>query len=121
MEIIKLFDSELNLMEILWRKGTCTAKEASLLAVEEIGWNKNTTYTILKKLVEKGAIERMEPGFVCHTLITKEQVQLEEAKNLVTKLFDGSVHKLFATFLQSEHLSQEELDKLKDLIEKQGE
>ena len=45
-----LFDSEAKVMEILWRQGTISAKEISLIAAETIGWNKNTTYTVIKKL-----------------------------------------------------------------------
>ena len=59
---MKLFDSELRLMELIWANDGCTAKELSLLAADQIGWNKNTTYTILKKLVAKEAVERIEPG-----------------------------------------------------------
>ena len=58
MEKIILFDSELRLMEIIWIKAPVSAKALSLIATEEIGWNKNTTYTVLKKLVEKKAVER---------------------------------------------------------------
>lgn len=78
MEEIKLFDSELKLMELLWSSGPTNAKSLSLLAEETIGWNKNTTYTVLKKLIEKNVIKREEPNFVCIPLITKDQVRVAE-------------------------------------------
>ena len=71
----KLFDSEAKVMEILWEKGTLSAKEISLIASESIGWNKNTTYTIIKKLEAKGFIRRDEPGFICTPLVSKEEMQ----------------------------------------------
>ena len=63
---MKLFDSEWKVMEVLWQDGDTTAKELSLRLADSAGWNKNTTYTVIKKCVEKGAIERREPNFLCH-------------------------------------------------------
>ncbi len=119
MEKIKLFDSELRLMELIWQQNEIiTAKQISQIAGKIIGWNKNTTYTVLKKLVGKGAIKRVEPHFRCHPLITKEQVQLEETRNLIDKLYDGSLKMFFSAFLKKEHLSEEEIADLKDIIHK---
>ena len=61
---LKLFDSELKVMETLWKHGDCTAGQMAKLLKEEIGWNRNTTYTVIKKCIEKGAIERCEPNFM---------------------------------------------------------
>ena len=63
---IKLFDSELKVMDVLWKEGDKTAKQISDILKEEIGWNMNTTYTVIKKCMAKGAIERSEPNFMCH-------------------------------------------------------
>ena len=57
---MKLFDSEWKVMEVLWQENDRTAKEISLRLADSIGWNKNTTYTVIKKCIEKGAIERRE-------------------------------------------------------------
>ena len=82
----KLFDSEAKVMEILWEKGTLSAKEISLIASESIGWNKNTTYTIIKKLEAKGFIRRDEPGFMCTPLVSREEIQKNEASTLLNNL-----------------------------------
>ena len=121
MEQIKLFDSELKLMELIWPRFPISAKEISILANEEIGWNKNTTYTILKKLVAKNALRRDEPDFICTPLITKEQVQRDEAGTLINKLFDSSKKAFFSSFIGKEKLSKDEIDELKRIIEKHGE
>ena len=86
-------------------------------AAARAGWNKNTTYTVIKKCIDKGAIERREPNFVCHALISKQQAQTEEAQSLVDKIFGGSAELLFASLLSDRSLSKEELDRLKALVE----
>lgn len=118
MEPIKLFDAELRLMEIVWAHAPVTAKQVSLIAAEEIGWNKNTTYTVLKKLVQKGAVRRGEPGFLCTPLITREQVGAAETRRIIEKLYEGSAKAFLASFLEKERLSSRERTELKALIEK---
>lgn len=113
----KLFDSELKLMELLWENEGATAKELAVLAADSIGWNKNTTYTVIKKLMAKGAIKRTEPNFVCHSLITREEVGQAEARKVLSSFFGGSVRMLFSSFMADGTLSAEEADELKKLID----
>lgn len=115
----KIFDGELKLMELIWRCGTVSAKELSLLAEKEIGWNKNTTYTVAKKLETKGYIKREEPGFLCTALVSKEEIAKSETRSLVNRLFGGSKKALFSSLLEDEKLTKEEIDELKEMIEKQ--
>lgn len=116
---MKLFDSEWKVMEVLWQENDRTAKEISLRSADSIGWNKNTTYTVIKKCIDKGAIERREPNFVCHAAITKRQAQKEEADSLVDKVFGGSAELLFASILSDRSLSKDELARLRALVEAQ--
>ena len=113
---IKLFDSELKVMDVLWKEGDKTAKQISDILKEEIGWNMNTTYTVIKKCVAKGAIERSEPNFMCHALIAKEAVQEAETDELINKIYDGSADKLFAALLGRKRLSKEQIDKLRQIV-----
>lgn len=113
---IKLFDSELKVMDILWRKGDQTAKQIADLLREETGWNVNTTYTVIKKCVAKGAIQRTEPNFLCHPLLPKTEVQKAETDELIGKLFDGSADKLFSTLLGRKKLTAEQLTALKEIV-----
>jgi BlaI family penicillinase repressor len=117
MEIIKLFDSELKLMEIVWAHEPVSAKQLSILAAGAIGWNKNTTYTIIKKLIDKQAILRADPGFICTTLVKKTAVRKAETDSLIDKLYDGSKQAFFSAFLQDESLSAKDLAELKAMIE----
>lgn len=113
----KLFESEAKVMEIIWTKAPITAKDISLIAAETIGWNKNTTYTVIKKLEAKGFIKREDPGFICTPLISQNQMQKVEATSLVKKVFGGSRKALFSALLEDEPLSDEEIDELRKLID----
>lgn len=114
---IKVHDSELKIMEFLWRDGELTAGQLAKLLKEDIGWNRNTTYTVIKKLVDKKAVERIEPHFTCRALITKEQVQQSEVVELGNKLFGGSADAFLSAFLSGKDLSDDEVSRLKKLVE----
>ena len=114
---IKLFDSELKVMCVLWNEGDTTAKHISDVLKKEIGCNMNTTYTLIKRCIKKGAIERSEPNFMCHALIPKEEVQEAETNELIDKMYDGSSDKLIAALLGSKRLTAEEIQSLKKLVE----
>ena len=113
----KLFESEAKVMEIIWTKSPISAKEISLIAAETIGWNKNTTYTVIKKLEAKGFIRREDPGFICTPLISQKQMQKVEAVSLVKKVFGGSRKALFSALLEDEPLSDEEIEELRKVID----
>ena len=87
---IKLFDSELKVMDVLWKQGDAPAREIARVLTDELGWNVNTTYTLIKRCMKKGAIERSEPGFFCHALIPKSAVQEAETDELINKVYDGA-------------------------------
>lgn len=114
----KLFDSELKVMELVWELEPVSAKQISVICNERIGWNKNTTYTILKKLVDKKIIRREEPNFICTSLIRKEEVQKEETESLIERLYAGSRKAFFAAFFENEELTDEEIAELKAMIDK---
>ncbi|EOS74379.1 MAG: BlaI/MecI/CopY family transcriptional regulator [Lachnospiraceae bacterium] len=114
---MKLFDSERKVMEVLWREGEISAGQVVKILKEETGWNRNTTYTVIKKCVDKGAVKREEPGFICRPLISRQEVQDFETEELIDKMFDGSKEKFFAAFLDGKKLSKQEVDSLKKLID----
>ncbi len=114
---MKLFDSELKVMDVLWRLGDRTAKEISSILGEETGWNVNTTYTVIKKCVAKGAVRRSEPNFLCHALVSKARIQAAETDELIEKIYDGSADMLFASLLDRKRLSAEQIERLKRIVE----
>ena len=113
---IKLFDSELKVMGVLWNEGDVPAKHIADILNKELGWNKNTTYTLIKRCMKKGAIERTEPNFICHALIPKEEVQEAETNELIDKIYDGSADKLFAALIGRKKLSAEQIEKLRQIV-----
>lgn len=117
MENIKFFDSELKVMDIIWEHEPVSAKQIGDFAKDSFGWNKNTTYTVIKKLIEKNAVLRSEPNFICTSLIKKECVAKSETQNLINKLFGGSKKAFFSAFID-DHIADEEIEELKKLIEK---
>lgn len=114
---IKLFDSELKVMAVLWRDGDVPAKHIAKLLTEELGWNVNTTYTLIKRCIKKGAIERSEPNFMCHALVPKEVVQEAETNDLINKIYDGSANNLFAALLGKKKISAEQIERLKQIVD----
>ncbi len=114
---VKLFDSEIKVMDVLWKNGDLTAKRISQILKEQTGWNMNTTYTLIKRCINKGAIERKEPNFLCHALIPKEWVQKNETDELINKVFDGSADLLFASLLNRMNLSSKEIERLKQIVD----
>jgi predicted transcriptional regulator len=113
----KLFDSELKVMEALWRAGDMTAGQLATALNEQTGWNRNTTYTVIKKLIDKQAVERREPNFTCHALINREQIQKQEAQELIGKLFDGSAETFLCAYFGGKTLTPNEIERLRQIVD----
>ncbi len=116
-EIMVLFDSELNVMEVLWKEGEIKASQICKILEKKIGWNRNTTYTVIKKCVKKGYIERKEPDFVCKAILSKQEVQSQGISNLIKKLFGNSKSEFLQAFLGRERLSKEDIQELKNFMD----
>ena len=113
---MKLFDSELKVMEVLWEQGPKSARDVVDILSERIGWNKNTTYTVIKKCIEKGAVGREDPGCLCTPLVTKDEVAQSETEQLIDKMFGGSSELFFSSFLKNQGISQADVDRLSRMI-----
>ena len=114
----KLFDSELKVMEPLWADGPQTAGALARRLADSCGWNRNTTYTVIKKLVDKGAVARSDPGFVCAPVISRAEVQRLETNSLIARLFDGSKAQFLSACLGERNLTAAEAQQLRELIDK---
>ncbi len=97
MDTIRLFDAEWNLMCFVWEQQPITASATAAYALQHFGWKKNTTYTVIKRLVEKKVLRRDEPGFFIVPLVQKHQVQQAEASALLEKRFDNNIDLLRST------------------------
>lgn len=113
---IRLHEGELNVMELLWSNKSLAAKDIAEIISEYIGWKKNTTYTVINRLIEKGAIVRQEPGFICKANITKKAVQKIETKALIDKLFNGSNTSFISEYIRLQQFSNAELLEIQKVL-----
>lgn len=95
----QLFDSELKVMEPLWDDGPMTAVELTKRLGESCGWNKNIIFTVIKKLIAKGAIARSKPNFLCTPLITQQEEQNRKISRLIQQMFQGSKPRFMAALV----------------------
>jgi len=112
-----IFESELKVMEILWNEGDTRAMDLAIKLNESTNWSKTTTYTVIKKCIEKGLIERIGDKFVCRAMITKEAAQRTELKILTDKMFDGSSDLLIALLLGGSNMNTSQIKALRNVIQ----
>ena len=91
-------------------------KDISKIINEYIGWEKNTTYTVIKRLIDKGAIQREDPGFLCSAKVTKKEIQEIETKALLNKMFNGSLVTFINEYLANQSLTTEEIIELQRML-----
>ena len=114
----KLFDAEYKLMEVLWEHAPINSTQLVAVCAEVLEWNKSTTYTVLRKLKNKGMV-RHEDATVS-VLVSREEAIREESRDLERKA--GGLNPFMVTFLGGRKLTQQEAEELKKLIdEKMGE
>ena len=113
---VKLYDSELKVMEILWEQGDTTAKKIAQILAKQTEWSKTTTYTVIKKCIEKRAVERIEPGFICRPLVTREQAREYETTELINKMYGGAADSLVASIIGRKNLTLDEIERLKEIV-----
>lgn len=113
---IRLHEGELNVMELLWSNKVLAAKDISKIIKEYIGWEKNTTYTVIKRLIDKGAVQREDPGFLCSAKVTKKEIQDIETKALLNKMFNGSLTTFITDYLENQTLTASQIIELQRII-----
>lgn len=118
-EDIRLHEGELNIMELLWSNKGLAAKDIAKIIKEYIGWEKNTTYTVINRLITKGAIVREEPGFFCRATITRKAVQQIEVEAMLEKVFNGSLETFLAEYLSNQNLKPSQIKELERIVVEQ--
>ena len=114
MEKYGLCESEFSLMDIIWDNAPADAASIVKISQQKLSWSRSTTYTLLKRLENKGFIKK--DGSTVTPLIKREQVQDYETDRLVERTFKGSFPSLVSAFLGKSKISKEEADKLIDII-----
>ena len=103
-------------MELLWSNNSLAAKDIARIIKEYIGWEKNTTYTVIKRLIDKGAVTREDPGFICRANVSKKEIQIIETKVLLDKLYNGSITEFITSYLSEQNLSDKDIAELKRIV-----
>lgn len=121
METPKIFESEYRFCEILWENEPVSSSELVRLCNERLEWKKSTTYTVIRRLSERGVIQ--SENAVVTSLVSKEEAQSAESAEVVEKSFAGSLPSFIAAFTRKKALSKQEIDEIQKIIDsyKEGE
>lgn len=114
MSVPKIFESEYRFCQILWAHEPVGSTQLVTLCKEKLGWSKATTYTVIRRLAERGVLKN--ENAIVKSLISREAVQGAEIDALVEKSFGGSLPQFIAAFSQSKRLSAEEVAQIRQMI-----
>ena len=115
METPKIFESDYRFCLILWAHEPIKSKELVRLCQEQLGWKSTTTYTVIKRLSERGVVKN--ENTIVTSLISKDQAQQAEIDELVEKTFEGSLPAFIAAFTRKRQLSDREIDAMQAMID----
>lgn len=116
MEIPKIHDGEYRFCLIMWEHAPISAAQLAKLCQEQLGWKRTTTYTVIKRLGERGILKN-EDGVVT-ALISKEDAQAYEIDELVEKRFEGSLPAFLTAFTKRQTLTDSDLDEVQQMIDR---
>lgn len=116
MEIPKVFESEYRFCLILWENEPVKSSKLVELCKEQLGWKPTTTYTVIKRLSERGVLKN--ENTVVTSLVSKDQVQAAELNEMVEKTFEGSLPAFIAAFTKHQKISDAEIDAVQQMIDR---
>ena len=116
MSAPKVFESEYRFCLILWEHEPIKSSELVTLCKEQLGWKPTTTYTVIKRLSERGVVKN--ENTVVSALVTKDEVQAAEIDEMVEKTFEGSLPAFVAAFTKHRKLSAAEIDAVQQMIDR---
>lgn len=116
METPKVFESEYRFCLILWEQEPVKSSELVRLCSEQLGWKPTTTYTVIKRLAERGVLKN--ENTVVTSLVSKDQVQAAELNEMMERTFEGSMPAFIAAFTKNRKLADAEIDALQQMIDR---
>ena len=116
MDTPKVFESEYRFCLILWEHEPVKSSELVNLCKEQLGWKPTTTYTVIKRLSERGVLKN--ENTVVTSLVSKDEVQAAEINEMVEKTFEGSLPAFVAAFTKHQNISEEEIDAVQKMIDR---
>ena len=118
VETPKVFESEYRFCLIMWENEPMTMSDLAKACKEKIGWSRTTTYTVIKRLEERGILRK--EGSTVIPVYTKEEIQVSEVNELIEKKFENNLPAFIAAFSKSKKLSKTDIDEIKKIIENAG-
>ena len=115
MEVPKIFESEYRFCLILWEEEPVNSTKLVQIAKEQLGWSKATTYTVIRRLCERGVLKN--ENAVVSALVTKEQAQQARLSEMMEETFQGSMPAFIAAFSKSKKLTRQEVEQLQAMID----
>ena len=115
MDAPKIFESEYRFCLLLWENEPVNSTKLVALCKENLGWSKATTYTVIRRLSERGVIKN--ENTIMSSLISKEEAQSSRLEEMLEETFEGSMPAFIAAFSKSKKLSKSEVDQLQALID----
>ena len=115
MNTPKIFESEYRFCLIMWENEPVNSTELVKLCKDQLGWSKATTYTVIRRLAERGVLKN--ENAIVTSLVSKEEAQASRLNEMVEETFEGSMPAFIAAFSRSKKLSRREVDQLKQLID----
>ena len=112
----KIFESEYRFCLILWENEPIKSTELAKLCKDKLGWSKTTTYTVIKRLCERGVIQN--ENTIVTSIVSKEEAQLSELDEMVDKKFEGSLPAFIAAFGRRQSLSDAEIEEIRRIIQR---
>ena len=116
MDTPKVFESEYRFCLILWEHEPIKSSELVNLCKEQLGWKPTTTYTVIKRLSERGVLKN--ENTIVSSLVSKDEVQASEINEMVEKTFEGSLPAFIAAFTKRQQMSDDELDEIQHMIDR---
>lgn len=115
MDTPKIFESEYRFCEILWAHEPVSSSELVKLCSEQLEWKKSTTYTVIRRLSERGVLK--SENAVVTSLVTKDEVLAAESMEVVEKTFSGSLPSFIAAFTRKKELTEKEIEEIHEIID----
>ena len=112
----KVYDSEYKFCQILWANEPVKSRELVRLCQEQLGWKSTTTYTVIKRLSQRGVLKNEDT--IVTSLVSKEEVQTAQVEELVDKTFDSSLPAFVAAFTRHQNISDREIDEVQAMIDR---
>lgn len=116
METPKIFEKEYRFCLILWEHEPVSRADLAKLCEEQLGWKATTTYTVVKRLCDRGVLQN--ENSIITSLVSKDEAQASEIDGFVEEKFEGSLPAFFAAFTKRQKISEDELDELQAMIDR---